>query len=109
MAENDFLDEIVDERTAKNPNFPRLVENARRRRELLGTLAAERESQRVSQTQVAASMGSSQSSLARLERTAVDAKLSTVEKLANALGLAVQYHLVDADAARNKPSVVVHR
>jgi hypothetical protein len=32
MTEPDFLDELIDERTARNPDFPKLVEAAERRR-----------------------------------------------------------------------------
>lgn len=35
MTCRDFLDEIVDERTARNPDFPAALEAAERRRELL--------------------------------------------------------------------------
>ncbi len=42
MAEKDFLDEVVDERTAKNPEFPELVEAAARRRQMLSELAEKR-------------------------------------------------------------------
>lgn len=100
----DFLDEIVAERTNANPEFPKLVEQARARRELLRELANAREELELSQTAVAALMGTSQSSLARLESSATDAKLSTVERMAAALGLKLQFHLVDADA--NVPVVI---
>ena len=33
MAERDFLDEIIEERTARSPGFPEKVEAAERRRE----------------------------------------------------------------------------
>jgi ribosome-binding protein aMBF1 (putative translation factor) len=100
----DFLDEVIAERTAKNPAFPALVEQAQIRRELLRALASEREAQELSQTTVAASMGTSQSSLARLESGAADAKLSTIERLATALGLKIQFRLLDA--ASREPAVV---
>lgn len=35
--DRDFLDEVVEESTARNPNFPQLMAQARRNRELLAT------------------------------------------------------------------------
>lgn len=45
MAELDFLDEMIATRTARNAEFPALLEAARRRREFLHALAAQREDQ----------------------------------------------------------------
>ena len=75
--ERDFLDEIIEESTARNPNFPNLMDQARRNREMLAALAAERRRKRVSQTVVAAGMGTSQSAVSTLEKSASDVKLST--------------------------------
>jgi predicted transcriptional regulator len=109
VAEKDFLDEMVAERTARNPDFPELLDAARRRRELLRALAAQRTERKISQTQLAAAMRTSQSTLARLETTAVDPKLSTIERYAHALGMSVQYHLLDAEQVAGEPGVVVRR
>lgn len=89
----DFLDELVDERSARNPEFPDLVEAALRRRQLLHELAARREKLGLSQTLVAARMGTSQSAVARLEAGEIDAKLSTVERFAAALGQKVEWRV----------------
>jgi ribosome-binding protein aMBF1 (putative translation factor) len=95
MAEDgDFLTEIVAERTARNPGFPGLAEAAARRRELLQEFASRREKLGLSQTAVAAVMGTSQSAVARLEAGEVDAKLSTVERFAAALGHRVEWRIV---------------
>ncbi len=94
MADRDFLDEVVDERTARNPEFPALVEAAERRRQLLGALAERRRQREQSQTAVAAAMRSSQSSIARLETSATDARLSTLDRYAHAVGYRVEYSLV---------------
>ncbi len=94
MADRDFLDEVVEERTACNPEFPALVEAAERRRQLLGALAERRRQREQSQTAVAAAMRSSQSSIARLETSATDARLSTLDRYAHALGYRVEYSLV---------------
>jgi len=104
----DFLDELIDERTRRDPSFPTLVDAAARRRRLLKELAEVRESRGRSQTAVAAEMNSSQSSVARLEGSASDARLSTVDRYAEALGLRVQWHLLPAEAAATEPAVVVH-
>lgn len=108
MAERDFLDEMIDERTAENPEFPKLVDAAARRRELLRTLAERRQDQARSQTAVAAAMHSSQSSVARLEGSAADARLSTLDRYAEAVGYQIQWHLIPTGVASQQPSVVVH-
>jgi transcriptional regulator with XRE-family HTH domain len=107
MANKDFLDEIVDERTAENPEFPQLVEAAVRRRELLNALAEKRREKERSQTAVAAAMHSSQSSVARLESSATDARISTLDRYAHVLGYRVQFHLIP-ESHRSEPPVVIH-
>jgi hypothetical protein len=108
MAERDFLDKMVTKRTARNPAFPQMLDAARRRRELLRTLAERREQQNQTQTAVAAAMATSQSFVARMESTAADARVSTVERYAGSLGCVVQYHLVPLNQSADKPTVVVH-
>jgi len=107
MPKRDFLDEVVENRAARSPDFPDLVEGAIRRRELLSTLAEKRRQSERSQTAIAAAMRSSQSSIARLETSATDARISTVDRYAQALGYKVQYHLVP-DTGASDPSVVIH-
>jgi hypothetical protein len=109
MAERDFLDKMIAKRTARNPEFPQLLDAARRRRELLRTLAREREQQQRTQTGIAAAMETSQSFVARLESTAADAKISTVDRYAETLGYVVQYHLIPAEDGADQPAVVVHK
>jgi len=101
VARRDFLDEMIAERTEANPEFPALLGAALRRRRLLEELAAGREALGLSQTVVAARMHTSQSAVARLESAEVDAKLSTVERYAAALGKKINWELVDAD--QNQP------
>ena len=96
MASKDFLDEMVAERTKANPEFPALLDAAMRRRQLLEELTAEREALGLSQTIVAARMHTSQSAVARLESAEIDAKLSTVERYAAALGKKINWELVDS-------------
>jgi ribosome-binding protein aMBF1 (putative translation factor) len=92
----DFLDEIVDERSTRNTEFPELVEAALRRRQLLRELATKREELGMSQTAAAARMGTSQSAVARLEAGEMDAKFSTVERFAAALGQKVEWRVEKA-------------
>lgn len=108
MPERDFLEEMVDKRTARNPEFPRLLDAARRRRGLLRALAGQREEQKRTQTAIAAAMETSQSFVARLESTAADAKISTVDRYAESLGFVMQYHLIPMAEADSAPPVVVH-
>lgn len=95
----EFLESYVLERSEREPEFPALVEAARARRQLMRELAERRSRQGISQTVVAAAMGTSQSSVARLETAAEDAKLSTVDRYAQALGCRVEWRIVE-DPAR---------
>lgn len=68
------------------PLLPGFKEMADRRRELVDQLVAQRVSLGLSQTEVAARMGTSQSAVARLESGAGDMRLSTLERYAEAVG-----------------------
>jgi len=103
----DFLEELVAERTAENPDFPKLMEAAARRREMLKELARVREQRGRSQTAVAADMETSQSSVARLEGASGDARLSTLDRYAQALGFRVQWHLLPLEGSEKEPPLVV--
>ena len=81
----DFLDEIVAERTHKNAAFPDLVREAEARRKLARKLAARREKKALSQTVVAARMGTSASVVSKLEAGG-DVKLSTLQRYCAAIG-----------------------
>jgi hypothetical protein len=105
--ELDALDEMIAEFTEANPGFPRLLVAAERRRALLRTLAEQRKRHKLSQTHVAAAMSTSQPTLARLESTAADPKLSTVERFAEALGYSLEYHLVPIKKSKRRTGVVV--
>lgn len=106
--EPDALDELIAERTARNPEFPKLLEAARRRRALLKELSSLRARDGRSQTAVAAEMKTSQSSVARLEGSAGDARLSTVDRYAEALGFRIQWHLLPRDGSETEPPLVIH-
>ena len=81
----DFLQEIIDERTGSNPAFPRLVAEAEGRRRLARKLAVLREDRSLSQTLVAAKMGTSASVVSKLE-SGGDAKMSTFQRYCAAIG-----------------------
>ena len=83
---------MTDERRHE-PVFPGFREMSDRRRALGDHLAARRRSLGLSQTQVAARMGTSQSAVARLETGASDALVSTVERYASALGWELRWSL----------------
>ena len=106
MPERDFLAEQIEERTAQAPEYPQLLEAATRRRALLRELAVMRTEKGESQSKVAAAIGSSQSSLARIESADGDVRLSTVDRIVEALGYRVEWHIVPADQAG--PAVVRH-
>ena len=108
MPERDFLDRTIASRTERNPEFSWLLAAARRRRELFRALAQTRKTRNLTQTQVAAAMETSRSSVASLEDTRGDAKISAIDSYAAALGYVVQYHLVPAATSGDAPTVVVH-
>jgi transcriptional regulator with XRE-family HTH domain len=66
---------------------------AEERRRLVTDLTAERQAARVSQTEVAARMGTSQSAVARLESAEADARASTLERYAAAIGRQITWRL----------------
>jgi len=80
----DFLDEIVEERTARNPRFADLVADAERRRDLARDLAKRRQARGLSQTVVAARMHTAASVVSKLESGA-DVKLSTLQRYCAAI------------------------
>lgn len=96
MAKKDFLDEIIEESTKRNPKFPEMLEAAQERRRLLRELAAKREKAGITQKDVAAAMKTSQSAVARMERGEIDAKLSTVDRYAAAIGQRLEWRVKKA-------------
>jgi predicted transcriptional regulator len=74
----------------RRSSFPGLEGRSGRRRELIEALVRARQECSLSQTEIAARMGTSQSAVARLESGELDARLSTLERYAAALG-----HIVD--------------
>ena len=64
-----------------------------RRQRLIADLAAQRQAAGLSQTEVAARMGTSQSAVARLESGAADLRMSTLERYAAAIGSQLGWQL----------------
>jgi len=104
-AEGDGLPEL--------PLLPGFREMALRRmsaerRRLVAELTAQRRSAGLSQTEVAARMGTSQSAVARLETGDADVRVSTLERYAAAIGSQLSWraqdHSPDADQAGPTPS-----
>jgi transcriptional regulator with XRE-family HTH domain len=81
------------------PIFPGFRELAARRR-LAAELAARRRALGLSQTVVAARMGTSQSAVARLEAGDADVRLATLERYAAALGRRLEWRLGGVDGGQ---------
>jgi transcriptional regulator with XRE-family HTH domain len=86
------------------PVFPGFREIAESRRRLLAELVSQRRSLGLSQTEVAARMGTSQSAVARLEAVAGDVRLSTLERYAEAVGRTLRWSLEPASGRPKEPS-----
>jgi DNA-binding transcriptional regulator YiaG len=85
------------------PRLPGFREMALRRmagerRRLVTELTAQRQAAGLSQTQVAARMGTSQSAVARLEAGEADVRASTLERYAAAIGSQISWQLQDVPA-----------
>lgn len=94
----DELDELIAMRAADNPSFPGMVEQAFRAREVIRELTRARTAQGLSQTVVAARMGSSQSVVARIEQGDRDVRLSTLARYAAAVGRTIDWSVREAKA-----------
>ena len=78
---------------SRRSRFPGLEGLGDRRRELIEELVRLRRDSELSQTEIAARMGTSQSAVARLESGDLDARLSTLERYAAALGRTVDWQV----------------
>jgi DNA-binding XRE family transcriptional regulator len=90
-GDRDDLDTLLDEEM-RDPVFRGAYEDAAARSALLQALVEQRGERRVSQGEVAARMGTTQSAVSDLERGATDPRLSTLQRYARAVGCAL--HLV---------------
>ena len=75
------------------PVFPGFRQMAERRQALSGQLTALRHQMGLSQVEVAARMGTSQSAVARFEAGDLDVRLSTVERYTVALGAKLEWRI----------------
>jgi predicted transcriptional regulator len=75
------------------PVFPGFRQMAERRQALSGELTALRHRLGLSQVEVAARMGTSQSAVARFEAGDLDVRLSTVERYTKALGATLEWRI----------------
>ncbi|MCB9708069.1 MAG: helix-turn-helix transcriptional regulator [Myxococcales bacterium] len=89
----DELDRFIAKRSQKNPKFPLMVKAAKQRKAIARKFVQIRENKGGSQTLVAARMRTSASIVSRLESGA-DARISTIQKYAEALGCELQIELV---------------
>ena len=80
-----------------DPLLPGFREMAARRKALTEDLVARRVSLGLTQTQVAARMGTSQSAVARVEAGGNDVRLSTIERYAAAVGHVVAWSLSEPE------------
>jgi transcriptional regulator with XRE-family HTH domain len=69
------------------------VEDARTRRWLAWTLALVRKQRGVTQTELARRTGTHQSAISDIEQGQIDFRLSTIQKIARALGVTLEVHL----------------
>jgi predicted transcriptional regulator len=76
-----------------DPVFPGFREISAQRKALSDDLVARRLEVGLSQTEVAARMGTSQSAVARLEAGSADVRFSTVERYAAAVGFEINWQL----------------
>jgi hypothetical protein len=98
-GDQDFLEEVLALSEEEFPGFRALVDAAAERRRLMRELAALRKKKEISQKIVAKRMGTSQPVVARLE-TQSDAKESTLDSYAAAIGARVVRKIVTAVPAR---------
>jgi predicted transcriptional regulator len=84
----------------RRSSFPGLEGRVGRRRELIDELVRARQESALSQTEIAARMGTSQSAVARLESGDLDARLSTLERYAAALGQTVDWQIRPSEEIR---------
>jgi DNA-binding transcriptional regulator YiaG len=92
--EPDFLDELIEEGARQDPEFPAMVHAAYSRHVLMRKLGQLRREAGLSQTAVAARMGTSQAQLARFETAESDPRMSTLDRFAIALGYRLEWRLV---------------
>lgn len=84
---------MFDMEPARRSVFPGFDQLAGQRREIVGQLVRVRHQLGLSQTEVAARMGTSQSAVARLESGDGDLRLSSLQRYADAVGRDLRWRL----------------
>ena len=106
MPKRDDLNDFIARRTARNPDFPKLMKAAIETRRLVRQLADERERHGLSQETVAQALGTKQPDVARVERRAVEPKHTTLVRYASLLGRHIILQPGPRIAARRSRSAV---
>jgi len=91
MPQKDFLNELIEEGTRESADFPAMVDAAYERRRLFRKLRHKREAAGLTQNDVAARMGTSESVVARIERGDSGTRLSVLDHYALAVGHRVEW------------------
>ena len=81
----DDLDRSIERRTARNPNFPKLLAAESKRLELIDSLVVLRKKNGLSQTDVAREMGVGQSVVAEIESGKIDVRYTTLDRYVSAV------------------------
>jgi len=81
----DDLDRAIDRRTARNPDFPKLLAAETKRLELIDSLVVLRKKNGLSQAGVARAMGVSQSVVAEIESGQIDVRYTTLDRYVSAV------------------------
>jgi len=89
----DDLDTFIAESSA-NPIFKAAYDQARQRREMIEELHSRRMAAGLSRTVIASRMGTSEAAVARLESGHTDPRISSIERLAAAVGFQLDVRLV---------------
>jgi ribosome-binding protein aMBF1 (putative translation factor) len=92
-AQADDLERYVGDRRASDAVFAALVEAAEGRERLLHALADARRRAGLTQTEVASRMGTSASTVARLERGDMNPTLATLERFSVAVGKRLRWRI----------------
>ncbi|MGH3661370.1 MAG: helix-turn-helix domain-containing protein [Micromonosporaceae bacterium] len=91
------------------PVLPGFRQMAVRRREMLDELVDQRRRAGLSQADIARRMGTSQSAVARLESGGVDARLSTLERYATAVGAPIHVRFGPDSPSASPPRATFQR
>ena len=89
----DDLEDYIAERARGNPEFPALVDAHLERRRLQRALAGKRQELGISQAEVATRMARPNPPSPGIEAGEVDAKMSTLQRYAIAIGFEIEFSL----------------